>query len=101
LFQKWVYENYENGNIIYESKRRLNKDRPGIKFKKNGTITRNQNVSWCGNNYETVSGTWKKISESLIEIEYRNWSGSNKSTLKIVELTKSKLIIKPIPLKTE
>ena len=98
LFQKWVYENYENDNLTYESRWKFKKHKPGIEFKENGTIIRKQNSSWCGNEieFETVSGKWKKISESLLEIEYKNWSGMNKDTLQIVELTKSKLIVKPI-----
>lgn len=96
LFQKWVYEKNENGKVFFENKKKLNKHRQGIKYKKNGTIIRIQNTSWCGDQYEKVFGTWKKLSDSLIEIEYDNWSGSNKSIFKILELTKSKLIIKPI-----
>ena len=98
LFQKWVYEKYDNDNLIYQSKRKFKKDKPGIEFKENGTINRKQNSSWCGTEieYETVSGTWKNISDSLFVIEYKNWNGRNIDTLQIVELTKTKLAVKPI-----
>lgn len=99
LFQKWIYEDYKNGNLIYESKRNFKKGRPGIEFTSNGTITRKQNSGWCGTppiDFEIVSGTWKNISDSVVEIEYKYWGGLAKDTLQIVELTKSKLILKPI-----
>lgn len=98
LFQIWVFENYENDQVTYESKPKFNKHKPGIEFKENGIISRKQNSSWCGTEieYETVSGTWKKISKSLLVIEYENWNGINKDTLQIEELTKSKLIFKHI-----
>ncbi len=99
LYQKWIYEDYQNGNLIYESKRQFKKDKPGIEFKVNRTITRKQNSGWCGTppiEYEIVYGTWKTISDTVIEMEYKNWKGLTKDTLQIVSLTKSKLILKPI-----
>ena len=99
LFQKWIYVNYQNGNQIYESKRKFEKDKPAIEFKENGTILKKQNSGSCGTppiDYEIVSGTWKSISDSLIELEYQNWRGQVKDTLQIIALSKSKLIIKPV-----
>ncbi len=99
LFQKWVYVDYKNGKVIYQSNRTFKKDEPGIEFKSNGTISQKQNSGWCGTppiNYEIVSGTWKNISKSILEIEYPYWGGVKKDTLRIIKLTKSKLILKPI-----
>ncbi|WP_298545885.1 hypothetical protein [uncultured Aquimarina sp.] len=99
LFQKWVYKDYQNENLVYESKRKFKKDKSGFEFISNGTIIRKQNSGWCGTppiDYEIVSGTWKNISDSVLEIKYKYWGGLAKDTLKIVELTKSKLILKPI-----
>ena len=99
LYQKWVYKDYQNGNMIYESKRKFKKDKSGIEFKENGTITLKQNSGWCGTppiDFEIVSGTWKNISDSLLEIEYKDWSGIKKDTLQIIELSKSELTLKPI-----
>ncbi len=97
LIQKWVYKNYEKGKFIYESNRKFKKDKAGIEFKENGTIIKQQNSGWCGTppiEYENVTGTWKKISDSLIVLEYKNWAGSNKDTMKIIEISKSKLTLK-------
>jgi hypothetical protein len=99
LYQKWIYKDYQNGNLVYESKRKFKKDKRGIEFKENGTIMRKQNSSWCGTppiDYEIVAGTWKKISDSIIEIEYKNWGGIKKDTLQIIKLSKSELTLKPI-----
>lgn len=99
LFQKWVYVNYKNGNLIYESKSKFEKDKPAIEFNENGTIEKKQNSGWCGTppiDYEIVSGTWKSISDSLIELEYKDWRGPVKDTLKILALSKSKLVLKPV-----
>ncbi|SEL99495.1 hypothetical protein SAMN04487910_3844 [Aquimarina amphilecti] len=99
LYQKWIYNYYQNGNLIYKSKRKFKKDKSGIEFKENGTIIRKQNSGWCGTppiNFEIVSGTWKNVSDSLIKIEYKDWSGIRNDTLQIIELSKSKLILKPI-----
>jgi hypothetical protein len=97
LIQKWVYADYENGNMIYRSMRKFKKDRPGIEFKDNGILKRRQNSKWSAAppiDYELVSGTWKSISDSLIEMEYENWSGLIKDTLQIIELSESKLVLK-------
>ena len=99
LFQKWIYEGYENGNQIYESKLKFEKDKPAIEFKQDGTIQKKQNSGWCGTppiDYEIVSGSWKSISDSLLEIEYKNWIGQVKDTIQIIALSKSKLILKPV-----
>ena len=77
LYQKWIYKDYQNGNLVYESKRKFKKDKSGIEFKENGTVIRKQNSGWCGTppiDFEIVSGTWKNISDSLIEVECKDWS---------------------------
>ena len=48
LFQKWIYVNYQNGNQIYESQLKFEKDKPAIEFKEDGTILKKQNSGWCG-----------------------------------------------------
>jgi hypothetical protein len=99
LYQKWVYNDSQNGNLIYESKRNFNKSKSGIEFKEDGTLMRKQNSGWCGTppiEFETVSGTWNYISDSIIEIEFKDWSGFRKDTLQVIELTEFKLTLKPI-----
>ena len=99
LYQKWIYEDYQNGNKIYASNRKFMKDKPGIEFKENGSILRKQNSGWCATppiDYVIVSGTWENISDSVLVIEYKSWSGLIKDTLQIIELSKSKLILKSI-----
>ncbi|WP_299121832.1 hypothetical protein [uncultured Winogradskyella sp.] len=99
LFQKWVYEDFENNTMILKSKRNYKRDKFGIEFSENGTLERKQNANWCGTGqieFEIVSGTWKHISESDLEIKYKDWRGSVIDTLQIVQLTKSKLALKII-----
>ncbi|MDW5289627.1 hypothetical protein [Formosa sp. PL04] len=99
LFQKWVYEGYQNGNLLYESQLDFTEDKAGIEFKNNGTLSLKQNSGSCGTppiTYKTISGTWKNISDSILEIEYKNWSGLTKDTLQIVNVSKTKLTLKQI-----
>ena len=99
LIQKWVYEDYDSGKLIYKSNRKFIDDRPGIEFKENGELIRRQNSGWCGTppiDYELASGTWIYISDSILVIEYKNWSGLIKDTMQIIELSKSKLTLKSI-----
>ena len=99
LFQNWIYENYQNGDQSFISKDRFQKDKPGIAFNENGTIVKRQNSGWCGTppiTYENVNGTWKEISESLLEIQYESWNGRNVDTLQIVAITKEKLVLRHI-----
>ncbi|WP_445710696.1 hypothetical protein [Flavobacterium sp.] len=99
LFQNWIYENYQNGDQSFISKDRFQKDKSGIAFKENGTIVKRQNSGWCGTppiDYVNVNGTWKEISESLLEIQYESWNGRNVDTIQIVEISKNKLVLRHI-----
>ena len=85
LFQKWIYQDFQNDKIIYESKLKFDKNKSGIEFYQNKTITLHQNIGWCGTppiEYETIKGNWSSISDSLIEIEYKNWNGLKNIPLK-------------------
>lgn len=99
LFQKWVYHDFDDNNLIYKSEIKFNKNKPGLEFYQNKTITIRQNIGWCATppiEYETIKGSWSSITDSLIEIEYKNWNGLKKDTLKIIKISKSTLILKPI-----
>ncbi|WP_163410849.1 hypothetical protein [Flavobacterium ajazii] len=95
----WVLENYLNGVSTYKAKARFSKNKPGIEFKKDGSLKINQNSSWCGTEpieYEIADGTWQKTNDSIIAFEHTYWGGTIKLRAKIIQLTKKKLVLKQI-----
>ena len=71
LLGTWVYSNYENKSIQFKKKRSFQSDKPGIQFKKNGTLMKRQNSGWCGTppiSYKNYKGFWKTTSDSTINI---------------------------------
>jgi hypothetical protein len=95
----WVHDHYnpDDGISTYIAKKSFDNEKGGLQFLKNNKLRKRQNEGWCGTppiSYEEVQGDWKKLSDSLIEIRYKNWSGKLIDTIKIISLTDKELIIK-------
>ena len=96
---KWVNKtyNYDNGTDIYVKVKDLPLDKGGYQFEKDGILTVKQNSGWCGTppiHYQTVTGTWKKVNDSVIHIDHRNWRGTVSKDLHIISLSKTEMVFK-------
>jgi hypothetical protein len=96
---KWISKgyNYDNGTDIYVKVKDLPPDKGGYQFDKDGTLTVKQNSGWCGTppvHYQTVTGIWKKVNDSVIHIEHRNWRGSVSKDLQVISLSKTEMAFK-------
>jgi hypothetical protein len=100
LYQTWVPVEYKNDSAIYESKWDFDENKSGIEFNSDGTLKYKRNGSYCGTppiTYEIVSGNWNSISDSLLELNIKpksKYKKQLKDTFKIVEISKSKLVLK-------
>lgn len=94
LFQTWVKVGYSDGSAVYKSRGSFKKSRPGVEFRKDGTIIKRQNLSFCGTppiKYENASGNWSFTSDSLLILQYENWRGFIKDTFEMTHLSKKRL----------
>ncbi len=76
----WEILKYEVNSEIYERVDALPNDNYGFSIYENGKFIENKNAGWCGTPpicYETFKGTWKELSESMLEMNTSNWSENN------------------------
>ncbi len=102
----WISKGYnlDTGTDIYVKVKDFPHDKGGYQFEKDGTLTVKQNSGWCGTppiHYQTVTGRWHKVNDSVIHIEHRNWRDMISKNLHIVSLSKSKMTFKSYPNKNK
>lgn len=96
---KWINKEYMfDGDIdVYTKVEDFPDDKGGYEFLKGGILTVRQNSGWCGTppiHYQAVTGTWKKVNDSVIHIEHPNWRGTASKDLHIISLTGSEMRFK-------
>lgn len=101
----WVFDSFNRTNetIIYKSKREFSKNKKGIQFLSSGKIKVKQGTSWCGTfsqgekiDWEIVDGSWTISTDSIIVINHPLWGQNSTERMKIIELKKNQLIVKPL-----
>lgn len=74
----WVLDGYEDNQTIYRKASAFKKDKPGFEFKSDGTMTKRQNVGWCGTppvSYGNFDGKWEWTEDNNLRLEYEYWGG--------------------------
>ena len=97
LMAVWVFSDYEDEIIKYVKSESFKKDESGIEFKKNGKLTKRQNVGSCGTppiTYGNYKGSWKYTSDSTLTIKYNYWGGKSEQDWEIIELNSNSLKIR-------
>ncbi|MFN8153374.1 MAG: hypothetical protein U0Y08_03695 [Bacteroidia bacterium] len=97
----WVFEGYnlQDKSNLYRSDKKFSRDRHGVQFSSNGKLRVHQNESWCATPpiiFETVKGTWKFVSDSVIVVNYPRWGNWQTEEWQILKLTETELEIKRI-----
>ena len=65
----------------------FNPDRYGFTFHKDGSFTERKNSGWCGTPpiaYDNFEGSWKPLSDTLIDITVAYWGGTLTYQMQIV-----------------
>ncbi len=78
LIGSWTYNTYEEPVEKYLKSDTLTMEEFGLSFQSDNTLFRVQLVGGCATpplDFEKVSGTWVKTSDTTILIEYDNWRG--------------------------
>ncbi len=99
LLGTWVYSNQHNQSIQFKKERSFDSKKPGIEFKKNGTLVKRQNSGWCGTppiSYQNYKGTWKTTSDSTLNIRYEYWGGKIEEDWLITDLSKNIIAVKSL-----
>lgn len=93
----WIYKGYRDSVAELARAPGLYKKEPGIWFKKDGTLVRRQNASWCGTppiSYENYPGTWRQLTDSTLVIRHEFWGGTQEQEWWIVASSSRKLKVK-------
>ena len=93
----WVYHEYTDENSVFVKEKKFDDNKPGIEFKSNGTLSKRQNIGWCGTppvSYGNYDGTWKKTSDSTLTMRYKYWGGEAEQDLQIISCDTKRLVVK-------
>jgi len=78
IYGVWTAGDWDSG-ISYVQIAEFAHDKPGIEFHRDGTLTKRQNVGWCGTppiSYGNYDGTWEWTSENTLTVKYEFWGGT-------------------------
>lgn len=97
LYGTWIKKGYQDSITVMEKAEKLDKSNYGFIIQRNGTFTERKNSGWCGTppiSYANYDGTWKYISDELLEIEVGFWGGKTTFQIEIILQTRNELHIK-------
>jgi hypothetical protein len=97
LYNVWVNydDDFSDPNTL-RSAQNLEANHYGFIIEKDGTFIERKNAGWCGTPpiyYENFDGSWKSISENILEITVEFWGGIDTFKIEILSITESELNI--------
>ena len=97
LVGTWVQEGYTGDTTLLRRMSALDEHQYGFTIVEDGTFIERKNSGWCGTPpiaYANYDGTWKAISDSLLNITVGYWGGVMTYQIMIVSLRADDLAIK-------
>jgi hypothetical protein len=97
LVGTWVQEGYTGDTTLLRRMSALDEHQYGFTIVEDGTFIERKNSGWCGTPpiaYANYDGTWKAISDSLLNITVGYWGGVMTYQIRIVSLRADDLAIK-------
>jgi hypothetical protein len=97
LVGTWVQEGYTGDTTLLKRMSALDEHQYGFTIVEDGTFIERKNSGWCGTPpiaYANYDGTWKAISDSLLNITVGYWGGVMTYQIRIVSLRADDLAIK-------
>ena len=97
LYNVWVKydDDFRDPNTL-RSAQKLEEGHYGFIIEKDGTFIERANSGWCGTppiSYRSYYGTWKEISEDILEINVEYWGGITTYKIQILSVNDSELKI--------
>jgi len=93
----WVEEEYQGDTLFLHRSGAFDKEKYGFTLKEDGTFVERKNAGWCGTppiTYDNFEGTWKAVSDSLLDITVAYWGGMMTFQIRIVSLESEDLAIR-------
>ncbi len=97
LVGTWVQEGYMGDTTLLKRMSALDEHQYGFTIVEDGTFIERKNSGWCGTPpiaYANYDGTWKALSDSLLNITVGYWGGVMTYQIRIVSLSEQNLAIK-------
>jgi len=90
IIGSWIFiEDVANDTFFSIKKvKKLESDKPGIQFRKNGKLIKRQNSGWCGTPpiaYANYDGTWE-LRNKILTLKYSYFNGSIEEEWEIIEI---------------
>lgn len=95
----WKQDSYADSTRFFKRANDINKTEGGFQFLTGGKLKVRQNMGWCATppvDYETVSGTWEKISKDTMRLNYPYWGGRIEKDVVVLTTSASELQLKEI-----
>lgn len=93
----WVEEEYDEELLWLRRSTDLDPSRYGFRIMENGEFIERKNSGWCGTppiTYANFDGTWKALSDSLLDITVEYWGGIMTYQICIVSLDQEMLAVR-------
>lgn len=93
----WVEEEYDEELLWLRRSTDLDPSRYGFRIMENGDFIERKNAGWCGTppiTYANFDGTWKALSDSLLDITVEYWGGIMTYQICIVSLDQEMLAVR-------
>lgn len=99
IIGKWSISSDKNETGAWKKVEKLNSNRSGMEFKKEGILIVRMNSGSCATppiTYKNYDGIWKKTSDSTLVITHGFWGGKFESNILIKTLDNEKLIFETL-----
>ena len=93
----WVENEYKGDTLFLQRNGAFDKEKYGFTINEDGTFVEHKNAGWCGTppiTFDSFDGTWKAVSDSLIDITVAYWGGMMTYQIRIVSLDAEELAIR-------
>jgi len=93
----WVESEYRSDVLWLERRGELDPERYGFSILEGGAFLEHKNSGWCGTppiSYASFEGTWKVVSDSLLEVTVGYWGGTMNYQIRLVQVEQERLAIR-------
>ena len=93
----WIENEYRGDTLYLDRDGAFDKEKYGFALNDDGTFVEHKNAGWCGTppiTYDSFDGTWKAVSDSLLDITVAYWGGMMTYQIRIISLDAEELAIR-------
>lgn len=93
----WVEDSFSGDTVLLYRAGELDPDAYGFSIKNDGTFIERKNSGFCGTPpiaYDNFEGSWKAVSDSLLDITVDFWGGVMTFQMRIISVDAEELAIR-------